>query len=375
MAFREGLLQKVDLMGMADLLARQQSASRNEKNKTGDMADQAGMQQLLRWGIPATEENLRKLRGGFLSAGQDTMTLQDPMLKGTDIGAYKVPLSEIPGYVSGTPGSQVSAERAATAQAMIGAMGQSAAAASRGGGGGGRSSGGAGDNGPNVLEIGDGRGGVMVGSNLGTGQGYGYAGPDKSIAPNTVQAAGALGNTMAQPKQNGDQANIRDLIVEQMTNRDSLNDLTTQAQVMGKMSSPVANRLMGDFSNSIDRENSNILKPTMDLERAKQDEMDRFKAGLQPSMDEKIVPTKEAIGAKGERDAEQFKTQENYKIQAQNRVTKSITSDPRFDMPKSMQDAALSAVPAEMALAASQGLNNIDLDAFFAKYGRKKKGK
>jgi hypothetical protein len=137
MAFREGLLQKVDLMGMADLLARQQSASRNEKNKTGDMADQAGMQQLLQWGIPATEENLRKLRGGFISGGQDTMTLQDPMLKGTNIGSSKTFLSDLPGYISGTPGAQVSAERNAAAQAMIGAMGQSAAAASRAGGGGG----------------------------------------------------------------------------------------------------------------------------------------------------------------------------------------------------------------------------------------------
>jgi hypothetical protein len=133
MAFREGLLQKVDLMGMADLLARQQSASRNDKNKTGDMANQAGMQQLLQWGIPATEENLRKLRGGFISGGQDTMTLQDPMLKGTNIGSSKTFLSDLPGYISGTPGSQVSAERNAAAQAMIGAMGQSAAAASRGG--------------------------------------------------------------------------------------------------------------------------------------------------------------------------------------------------------------------------------------------------
>jgi hypothetical protein len=91
------------------------------------------MQQLLQWGIPATEENLRKLRGGFISGGQDTMTLQDPMLKGTNIGSSKTFLSDLPGYISGTPGSQVSAERNAAAQAMIGAMGQSAAAASRGG--------------------------------------------------------------------------------------------------------------------------------------------------------------------------------------------------------------------------------------------------
>jgi hypothetical protein len=40
MAFREGLLQKVDLLGMADLLARQQSASRKTAEEKAMMAEQ-----------------------------------------------------------------------------------------------------------------------------------------------------------------------------------------------------------------------------------------------------------------------------------------------------------------------------------------------
>ena len=151
---------------------------------------------------------------------------------------------------------------------------------------------------------------------------------------------------------------IPDMLADSVANQKGLESLYGQA----------GSTLPAETQKNIDDERRGILKPVSDLMKEQADSRALYEAGITSGMD-KSIPVKDQIASKEKRDTDSFN-------QAQNRVTRAVQSDKRFDdLLTKDQNALLAAIPAEMEAARKRGDSDINYTDLFNKYNSRNKAR